>query len=465
MRHRLYILVLLAVVVWNNTFTQQEDTTNAGLTADEQLILAADAGDTTRVINLIKLGADVDAITADGVSSLMYATQNGNLAMMKLLISCGADPDKKPANGYTALITAIRNGEADLAEFLIRNGASVDLEDNDKMSPLMHAMAADSFYLPDMLLYYGAQVGKRRRDGVDALMQASWLGRYEIAGMLIDDGADVNAADNNGLTPLHYATSAGHQDMMELLIGEGAELEARTSSGMTPLSVAVAKGDYAAARLLIGSGAQVNSRISSSLNPLSLAEEGGRDSIAAMLINNGARVILWPWFNQVTFGGRLTFNGDDLFTGINFGFSDKKYNLWTSLGYDIRPKSIRVLEPSKGNNYFQYWERRHFISVSLDKAFLFPKKSRRFKGGFIAGLQESLTFGSYRGSNSGPEYRMIFIPRAGAVVQGKLLRFRLNYEFRDLQLKDISSNWCSFSIELLFNRKKGGLNQNSITGM
>jgi ankyrin repeat protein len=464
MRHLLYIVITLAVMSFYNVKAQEGDTLDSRPTIDEHLIFAADAGDTVLVNKLISLGADVDAVTSEGVTPLMYATQNGNLSMMRLLIRCGANPDLKPLNGLTALITAIRNRQIDLAEFLIRSGAGVDLADNEKMTPLMHAIVADTFYLPDMLLYYNAMVDPVRRDGADALMLASGLGRYEIAEELIGLGTGVNNMDKSGRTPLHYAASASNTDVMKLLIGEGAIVEARTASGYTPLSLAVAKNNFAVARLLIESGANVNTRISASLNPLALADENGYDSLYTMLRNNGAKIILWPWFNQVSFGGSFAFTSEDMQTGVHLGYSDIKYNLWTSIGYEFRPKAIRILEPAKGDNYYQYWERRHFISFSLDKAFLFPRKNSKVKGGLAAGFQESMTFGSYRGSGSGPETQLVFSPHAGAVLQYQRLRMRFNYEFMDLHLMDMSKNWCSISVELLFNRKKGKLKYNSISG-
>jgi ankyrin repeat protein len=460
---RLYrsILFLLVNMSLSLVFCQQEDTGSVDLSYDNKLIIAADAGDTALVKKLISVGADVDATTWEGVTSLMYATQNNNLVMMKMLIRYGTDTDKKPNNGYTALITAIRNGQPEAVELLIRSGASVDLSDNSKMTPLMHAIAVDSFSLPDMILYYNAAIEPKRRDGMDALMLASWLGRYAVVVDLIELGAEVNAADNSGRTPLHFAAMGGHLEIQKLLIGEGASLEARTLTGYTPLAVAVAKNDFKTSRLLISSGADVNSRISNSLNPLSLAVVNGHDSLTAMLKNNNARVALWPWFSRVSFGGRFTFNRDDMFTGINLGLSDRKYNLWTSLGYAFRPKAIQVLEPAKGNSYFQYWERRHLISFSLDKAFLLSGKKSNFHGGMVAGFEESMTFGSYRGSSLIPETRMVFSPRVGAVLQYGFLRFRVNYAFADLHLSEMSKNWYTLSVELLFNRKKGNLKQNS----
>jgi len=461
---RLYIVLMMACLAGNYSVAQLTDTIGAGLSKDEQLIMVADAGDTIRAGRLIRLGADVDAVTPEGVTSLMYATQNGNLSMMSLLIRSGANPDKKPSNGFTALITAIHNQRADLVEFLIRNGAGVDIGDNSKMTPLMHAIEVDSFYLADLLLYYDARIDLRRRDSADALMLAAWHGRYEIAVQLVESGADINNTDRSGLTPLHYAASAGNIDILKLLIGEGASLEARTVSGMTPLSVAVAKNNFAVSRLLIGSGANVNNRISATLNPLDLAEINNQDSIYMMLRNNGARKILWPWFNQVSIGGKFAFNRDDMLAGVFVGLSDRKYDLWVSLSYELRPKYIRVVIPDKGDNYFQYWEHRHLVSFTLDKAFLFPKKSSRVKGGFVAGFQESMTFGNYRGSYRGPVTGLILSPRVGGVFQYNRLRFRLDYQFLDLSLHDMSKSWFSFSAGVMFERKHR-LKQNSITGL
>jgi ankyrin repeat protein len=452
---------LLLAFAWNFTMAQEADASGIGPTKDEQLLIAADGGDTVKVLNLIRQGADVDAKTWEGVTSLMYATQNGNLPMMKVLFRCGADPDIKPTNGNTALIASILNLTPDLTEFLIRNGANVNLGDNNDATPLMYAIKVDSFYIPDLLIYYGADFDAKSKDGTDALMLASLLGRSQIAEELIASGADINSPDNTGNTPLHFASRSGYLDIMEMLIGAGAPLEAKTGYGFSPLSVAVVKNNFEASRLLIGAGADVNSRVSNSLNPLTIARENHFDSLAVMLQNNGAKVILWPWFNQVTFGGLFTFSGDDMFTGASLGLSDRKYNLWASLGYKIRPKSIRILDPAEGNNYYQYWERRHLVSGSLDKAFLFGKG----QFGLVAGFEEAVTFASYHGSGLHPRADFIFSPHVGAVYQSGYLRFRLNYAYMDLNLAKMSNNWCSLSLELLINRKKGSLRQTQVSGI
>jgi ankyrin repeat protein len=463
MKFRVSIFLLLSIT-WNIAKSQQGVSDTVPFIG-EQLLIAADAGDTIKVLNLIKQGADVDFQTWEGVTSLMFATQNGNLPMMRVLLRCGANPDIKPVNGNTALIASIFNAAPELTEFLIRNGANVDLGDNKDMTPLMHAILVDSFYIPDLLLYYGADFDAKSRDGTDALMLASLLGRTRLAEELIAAGTDVNSRDNSGNTPLHFASRAGHLDIMEMLIAAGASMESKTGYGFTPLSVAVVKNNFEASRLLIASGADVNSPVSNSLNPLTIARENHSDSLAVMLQNNGGKVILWPWFNQATFGGLFTLSGDDMFTGINLGVSDRKYNLWVSAGYRIRPKVIRVLEPDEGNNYYQFWEQRHLVSGSLDKAFMFRSKGGNGQFGLVAGFEEVMTFAGYKGSGLHPRMDFVFSPHAGIVYQAGKLRFRINYAYMDLDLARMSNHWCSFSLELLMNRKKGTLSQTPLPGI
>jgi ankyrin repeat protein len=427
-----------------------------------ELILAAYQGDTIRARLLIHAGANVNATTFEGVTPLMYAAQNGFTGMVRLLKENGADVNLKPLTGYTALISAVRAGYIGTAEYLIRNGAEIDLPDHDMVTPLMHAIVVDSFYLPDMLLYYNASVGLKDTQGVDALMLASWLGRYETVISLLEAGADINAVDEQNRTPLHYATSADHREIMELLILNGASLEIRAATGHTPLSLAVALNNYPAARLLIGYGADVNSMITPSLNPLTLALENHNDSLAGMLKNHEAKAIRKPYFNLFTLGTRVLYNPDDQQLGFTLGFSDSKYNLMTGVGYGFRLTAIQVLEQSSETEYYQYWEKRNFISLSVEKAFYMPLGSESWKAGIFTGLSEVLTFGGYRGSNMNPDVRLLFNPRIGGIFQYSFLRLKFDYEFMNLHLREISRGWFNFSLEFLFRRNRGSIRTPSV---
>jgi len=452
------ILSLVLLVAAYHVYPQESNNDDLeGLGINDQLIIVADKGDTAAALKLIDRGALVNTTTYEGVTPLMFAAQNGHTDMVSLLMQHGANADLKPYSGYTALISAIRSGQIQTAEYLIRNGADINLSDNDKVTPLMYAIAVDSFYLPDMLLYYGAAVDLKNMQGTDALMLASRLGSFEIAIKLLEAGGVVNTGDTEGNTPLHYATLAGHTEMMDLLILNGASLEMKNSSGYTPLSIAATMNNFAAARLLISYGADVNSRINGPLNPLTLAQSNKNDSLVKMLVNHGAKAIKRPYFNQFTIGSRYNLNGDDSQLGFSFGLSDRKYNLMTSLGFGFRLKAIQVLEEPEHDLFYQYWEKRRFISISLEKAFLLHSYSSAFTTSAFAGFSEVLTFGSYKGSNANPDVRLIINPRIGCIIRYDLIRLKLGYEFMNLHLKEFSNGWFSVSLEFLLNRKRGSI--------
>jgi ankyrin repeat protein len=429
----------------------------AGMEENEKLILAAYQGDTVAVKQLIQQGARINAITYEGVTPLMYAAQNGHTDMVALLLRYGANVGMKPDNGYTALISAIRNGHFETAEYLVRNGADINQQDNGQVTPLMHAIAVDSFYMPDMLIYYNAGVNFRNRHGRSALMLASYLGRNEIVKELVEAGADVNAVDDQRWTPLHYATLTDQTAVIDLLVMNGASLETATSSGYTPLSLATALNRFSTARQLIGYGAAVNTRISPSLNPLTLARENKNDSLEAMLINQGARPILLPYFNQFVLGTCYRWNTDDQHLGFSFGISDQKYNLMADFGYGFRTKSIQVLEATSEGEYHQYWEGRHFVSISLEKAFYIPATIGSLKPGFFLGFSEVLTFGGYRGSGNAPDVRLLFNPKIGGILDFRFLRCKFDYAFMNQHLTDVKREWLTFSLEFLFRRNRGNI--------
>jgi ankyrin repeat protein len=457
MKHWRYIIMSLSLLIAGIfcSYGQDEIYDSLGLSQDEDLIIAADKGDTAAVLKLIRKGAHVNAKTFAGVTPLMYAAQNGDTTVAKLLIQHGADMGLRPLNGYTALISAIRNGNLTMAEFLIRHGADINQPDYDGVTPFMYAIAADSFYLPDMLLYYKADVNRQNKQGMNALMTASYLGRYEIVVSILESGAAVNAADKQQWTPLHYATLAGNTDIMELLLVNGAGLEAATSTGYTPLSVAAAVNNFGAARLLIGYGADVNSRINGSVNPLTLALENKNDSLARMLKNHEARVVPGPSFNQYFTGAHWRVNDDDSHLGFTVGMGDQKYNLMASISYGFRLSAIQVLEQTENKVFYQYWERRHFIALAVEKAVYLPTDFKYFKTGVYGGVSEVLTFGRYRGSSENPDVRLLFNPRIGAILEFGFLRGKFSYEFLDLHLRDISTQWFNLSLEFLFNKNRG----------
>ena len=88
-----------------------------------KLIRAAEAGDTTNVASILNSGVSVDAISLDGRTALIAATQSGQLAVARKLIEAGANLNFDVRYLGSALNIAENRGDAPLAALLLRSGA------------------------------------------------------------------------------------------------------------------------------------------------------------------------------------------------------------------------------------------------------------------------------------------------------------------------------------------------------
>ncbi len=92
---------------------------------------------------LIKAGAPVSYVAADGKTLLHMASKTGSVETAKVLLGAGLDPNAKATNGYTALHFAMRHrNHISLAEMLLDHGCNVNAVNNDGCTPLMLAKGA-----------------------------------------------------------------------------------------------------------------------------------------------------------------------------------------------------------------------------------------------------------------------------------------------------------------------------------
>ena len=92
--------------------------------------------DMSKVQDLIKRGADVDAINKMGVTPLHIVTYRNSIETAKLLIDKGADVEAKNEYGHTPLHKATLYNFIEIAKLLLDAGADVNVEDEDGETPL-----------------------------------------------------------------------------------------------------------------------------------------------------------------------------------------------------------------------------------------------------------------------------------------------------------------------------------------
>jgi ankyrin repeat protein len=101
-----------------------------------RLMSLSRAGDVERVSFLLKVGAEVEARDAWGMTSLHHASEHGQVAIVRLLLDKGADVGARDAWGWTALHMASSKGHEPVVRRLLDRGAKVGARDKDGSTAL-----------------------------------------------------------------------------------------------------------------------------------------------------------------------------------------------------------------------------------------------------------------------------------------------------------------------------------------
>ncbi len=416
---------------------------------DFNLVMSASRDHITNVRSLIIRGADVNAASPEGVTSLMYAADIGDLEMVKLLLENGASANTQPTGGITALMSATLQNHFEVAEYLVTHSANPDLRDANGITAANYAAAYNYFEILDMLIYYKADVDIADYEGNTPLISAAFNNCAESAEILLKNGADINKQDNNGFTPLMTSIQRGNKDIARLLIAHDADISKVNSSGMTALAFAVKASDYDLTEELIRKDADINYKVSGGRNILELARENKDEDILELLTSEGARPNNYPDFNLFAAGVEMSFNSGDFTTGVNFGLVDTKYHFCIDGGFIFRPVAVRVLRDESPVLSNQYWERRYYFYLGVKKSFPVIKLNNGFATGPVLGVDEIYTFGNYRGSTSKPESSFITVPEVGWYVANSWISVGLNYKYMNLDTDYISPGRISIDIDFM----------------
>ncbi|XP_041979704.1 protein TANC2 isoform X2 [Aricia agestis] len=122
------------------------------------LILAAAEGHDDVVEILLDHGADPDAVDADGIPALGWATLRSKIPTAVVLLDRGATIDLPDGSGRTPLGLAC-GGPAELASLLLERGASLERTDHTGLRPLDRAIGQRNVPLVNCFLKKGAKLG------------------------------------------------------------------------------------------------------------------------------------------------------------------------------------------------------------------------------------------------------------------------------------------------------------------
>ena len=246
-----------------------------------------------------------------GMSPLLFAVRDGNVAMTRLLLELGADINQASGNHTSPLMIALLNGQVALATELLEKGADPNLADDYHRGALFAAIELRNFNHDKYPFLYSD--GRDPLDLIKALLAkgANPNQRTDttpVHGLMQFDGSWVNF---DGQTPFIRAALSGDIDVMRLLLQHGADPNLATTQGSTALMAAAGinwipaqtvtrpEANYVeAVKLCLERGADVNATNSLKLAAIHGAANRGWTSIIQILADHGATL------DQPDVGGR-----------------------------------------------------------------------------------------------------------------------------------------------------------------
>lgn len=349
------------------------------------LMTAARTGSVAVVETLLDNGANANAATSETRSTaLMWAVAERHPDIVRVLLGNGANPHTSATDGFTPLLYATQNGDVAMAEILLGTGVDIDATGVDGTHPLPYAIIIRQDTFARFLLERGADpngsMGGIRALHAAAGSVAPWLGewnrrhgdgrrrssfgtrtlpprrRLPLISMLLARGADPNAriattaamdmgdkgyprkgafhtsntgtGDLRGATPLWVAANASSGgatfggfgsttpsavdqvttsvEILRALMAAGADQHLTTDDGTTPLMVAAGLGREsfsprtprgrrsvtaeAAVKLLLEAGADVNAVNEADFTALHGATFRGLNEVIVYLVEHGADI-------------------------------------------------------------------------------------------------------------------------------------------------------------------------------
>ena len=220
---------------------------------------------------LIEKTVSVNERNEKGLTALMIAAENGNLAILKKLIKSKCEINALDRKGLTAVMISVRNyllgdrsDEAiECIQELIDAKADLSICDDDGNNALMNLTERwdeDASEVLILLIRAGCDVNCVNKDGDYPLMTACKTDvRHSVLEELIQNGAVVNGASGDDYTPLaHVAgdsidTENECSQICEILLNAGAD----PNKG-TPVVKAASEGRDCLVQMLLNYGSDIN---------------------------------------------------------------------------------------------------------------------------------------------------------------------------------------------------------------
>ncbi|CAG9328088.1 unnamed protein product [Blepharisma stoltei] len=196
-------------------------------------------------LQLIKQGADVNALSQYELTPLHLAAKNNKANMIKPLIENGAIKDARDHKDTTPFMLAAKYGALNSLKALLENGANPYEVDDRKWTALHYASFHNKSKIVEELIRWDSDYNKlylmknsqgktpialtskpKTKEAFDTLWMAAIKGDLDLARRLVRKGHDINGRTLfERVTPLMNAAKNSQVLMVKFLLDNGAKVE------------------------------------------------------------------------------------------------------------------------------------------------------------------------------------------------------------------------------------------------
>ena len=236
------------------------------------LHLASQSGHGVVARTLLEAGADANAYTTTGVSSLHFAAQADAAEAILALIEHGAEVDARDTfSNRTPLMFAAYRGAVEATEALVRADADVSATTAVKDYVEISAAASTDRARRNRIVAAAEPPEPRpeRQQARGGGGNNSQRAPCVAPGLPEIRSSTEQIGQQGGFAALHFAAREGHIEAARLLLGSGANVDQVTAGDQsTALVVAAINGNYDLARTLLEADADPNLLSDDGVGPL-----------------------------------------------------------------------------------------------------------------------------------------------------------------------------------------------------
>ena len=248
------------------------------------LIRAVQNSSMNSLVQLLRGGADINAIDTLGRTAAHYAVAQNNIDALEMLLDEGAEVNLSDSQGKTLLDLWQTHRDEDMLILLQKAGAAGTAQD------LWQAAVSNDIAAAKRLLAEGADAQAKNAEGKVPFHVAVEAEHDSLAAILLKAAQGINGKDEKSWTPLMWAIVADDWDMVREFLAEGAYIIAGRQQSALDIAISMESEDKFIEAVTAVKGVDTIIENTVACTMLMLAAWSGRTETVKLLLEHGANI-------------------------------------------------------------------------------------------------------------------------------------------------------------------------------